>query len=211
MAGGVLARVGDTYERLTILSIIRGSNGVRGRFVVRCVCGVVKQIMSTEWKFTKSCGCWKRDYPGARTHGLSTLNGKVTPECRAWHHMIGRCHHEDHVAYEDYGGRGIKVCKRWRDSFPNFLADVGRRPSPKHSLGRINNDKGYVRSNVRWQTLAEQSTNKRSTRLIKFRGETLAAKHWAERLNISYSTLLGRLLRGWIIRRALTEPIQKRE
>ncbi len=208
--GGPLVKVGDVYERLTVVRIIHGTHGVRGKFVVSCSCGGVKKIQSTDWKGIKSCGCYKKDHPGNFKHGLSCVGGKVTPECRAWHHMIQRCYWKTHKYYDHYGGRGINVCKRWRDSFENFLSDVGARPSSLHSLGRIDNDGSYTPKNVVWQTRAEQSVNKTTTHFITFHGETFAMKIWAKRLKIKYSTLIGRLKNGWSINRALTEPVHQR-
>lgn len=87
--------------------------------------------------------------------------GRATPEWNAWRNMIRRCHEEGATHYEYYGGRGIKVCERWRESYASFLAHVGRRPSPQHSLDRINNAKGYRPGNVRWATKTEQANNRR--------------------------------------------------
>ena len=90
-------------------------------------------------------------------HGASG-SGR-TPEYRIWQSMIQRCHCASDKSYERYGGRGIRVCARWRKTFPNFLRDMGVRPSPKHQLDRKNGLLGYSPSNCRWATSKEQNQN----------------------------------------------------
>lgn len=92
-------------------------------------------------------------------------NGKsaATPEYRAWHSMKARCANPRNPRYSAYGGRGITVCERW-ESFENFFADVGPRPTPRHSIDRIDPNDGYHPGNVRWATLAQQNNNKRTSR-----------------------------------------------
>lgn len=89
--------------------------------------------------------------------------GSETPEHYIWRSMLVRCTKTDNRSYRYYGGRGIKVCDRWMQ-FENFLADMGRRPTPQHSLERIDNDKGYEPSNCVWDTHSAQQKNKTSTR-----------------------------------------------
>lgn len=96
-----------------------------------------------------------------RTHGHA--KGGKSPEYRAWHAMRQRCYHPSQPHYSRYGGRGIVVCERWQ-VFANFLADMGLRPSPRHSLDRINNSGNYEPGNCRWATLVEQCRNRRRRR-----------------------------------------------
>lgn len=86
-------------------------------------------------------------------------NGKIRPEYNAWLNMIKRCHGKNAKLFTGYGGRGIRVCDRWRRSFKNFLADMGPRPSDKHSLDRKRNNEDYGPDNCRWATAVEQSNN----------------------------------------------------
>jgi hypothetical protein len=90
--------------------------------------------------------------------------------------MIQRCYDPASTSYESYGQRGITVCDRWRghDGFENFLADVGERPSLKHSIDRIDNEGHYELSNCKWSTVKEQNRNRRSTRWVDFRGRTMS-------------------------------------
>jgi hypothetical protein len=124
--------------------------------------------------------------------------------------MKERCGNPRSDDFPRYGGRGIAVCERWRESFAAFLADVGPRPSPHHTIDRIDNARGYEPGNVRWATPTEQSRNKRSNRPITFRGETLVIAAWAKRLGIARS-VLRRRLEIWSVDDALTRPPIPRE
>lgn len=92
-------------------------------------------------------------------HGL-----KHTPEYEAWCHMKRRCYNKNTPQYRDYGGRGITVCDKWLHSFTAFLSDVGKKPTPSHSINRIDNDGNYEPGNVNWATPSEQASNKRKPR-----------------------------------------------
>jgi hypothetical protein len=128
-----------------------------------------------------------------------------TPEYYAWAHMIERCENPRNPQWSDYGGRGIAVCARWRARFQNFLADVGPRPSPQHSIDRLENNGNYEPGNVAWRTRAEQNRNTRRTILLTYGGETLCAKDWAKRLGLcSGQVITWRLKHGWSLEEALT-------
>lgn len=93
------------------------------------------------------------------THGCNR-KGKITTEYRSWQHMKNRCHNTLDPLYSRWGGKGIVVCSRWKDSFENFLSDMGHKPTIKHSLDRIDNSLGYSPDNCRWATDTEQSRNR---------------------------------------------------
>ena len=131
-----------------------------------------------------------------------------TPEKEAWFSMLKRCENPNSVNWKDYGGRGITVCEEWHD-FTCFLADMGLRPSSAHSLDRKDNAKGYSKENCRWATIEEQCNNKRSNRLLTHNGETQTMSEWSISSGIPYGILKSRILRGWDIDRALTEPVRK--
>lgn len=118
--------------------------------------------------------------------------------------MFSRCYLATHPVYKHYGGRGIKVCKRWRD-FGLFIDDMGPRPDGT-TLDRIDVNKGYDAENCRWATPHEQAINKRPRVIIKFDGRSQSAQEWAKELGIDVATLLVRLRRGWSVQRALTTP-----
>lgn len=137
-----------------------------------------------------------------RKHGLS-----YAPEYRAWQQMRLRCLDPEHAAYASYGGRGITVCDRWREDPAAFIADLGPKPSPKHELDRIDNDKGYEPGNCRWVTRKVNDRNRRSNRFVTFRGETLTIAEWCERLGLPGDTVRWRLSR-WTVEEALTTPVR---
>ena len=122
--------------------------------------------------------------------------------------MLTRCTNVNDEHYELWGGRGIKVCDRWRTSFKNFYADMGDRPEGL-SLDRIDNDGDYEPSNCRWATQKQQQNNRRNNTSLAFNGLTATMSDWADRLGISKVTLCARLTRyGWSVERALSTPAQ---
>lgn len=127
----------------------------------QCQCGKKRDVYACHLLrgMSRSCGCVAAKKIGDRnrTHGMTR-----TPEYRIWRAMIDRCHYPSCKAYHRYGGRGILVCDRWRNSFENFIADMGKKPSDGHSIDRIKNDRGYEPGNCRWATATEQARNKRS-------------------------------------------------
>lgn len=113
--------------------------------------------------------------------------------------------------YPRYGGRGIKVCDRWRHSFENFLADLGPAPSPEHQLDRINNDGNYTPTNCRWATRSQQIRNSSKARRLSFGGQTLHVGEWAKKLGINRQTIQMRIdSLGWSIDKALSTPVKRR-
>lgn len=133
-------------------------------------------------------------------HGLSK-----TPEWNVWVDMRKRCTKWKHPHFARYGGRGIKVCDRWSD-FSLFLKDVGPKPSPKHTLDRINNDKGYNPTNVRWSTRQEQARNRRTSRFLTTRGKTQTLAAWAEETGMKTERIRMRIDRyGWSVDEALVK------
>lgn len=146
--------------------------------------------------------------PDHTTHGES-INHRRSTEYQIWDAMRKRCFDPKCRIYRHYGGRGITMCDRWKNSLVDFIADMGRRPSPQHSIDRINNDGNYEPGNCRWATWHEQQTNRRSTRWLTYQGETLCQRDWAKRIGISDSGLSGRL-KKLTVAQALTLPVLSR-
>jgi hypothetical protein len=141
----------------------------------------------------KSCGCLKHE-------GTHLMTG--TAEYKTWSGMIQRCHNLNHKNYDCYGGRGITVCDRWLDSFENFLADMGPRPTGM-TLDRSDNDKGYSPDNCRWATKEQQANNTRANVFIEWNGKRQTRSQWERELNMKPTTLRGRLARGWSMEKAM--------
>jgi len=142
------------------------------------------------------------------THGMT--NTKVY---YVWTGMIQRCYNVNAPAYHRYGGRGIRVCQRWLESFENFYADVGDPPSKGHSLDRPNNNGDYDIENWRWATWLEQANNKSTNLFITIGDETKTLKNWSrdERCLVNYSTLKSRIRKGWHPEEAIFTPHIKQE
>lgn len=193
--------------------LVRKGNGVRKYYgIYRCVCGVDKEIQdgSVRSGATRSCGCLYKETSivlgrGNRKHGRSG-----TPEYRAWYHLVRRCTDSSDNSFGDYGGRGITVAEEWlgEGGFEKFLAHVGPRPSPKHSIDRIKNNEGYEPGNVRWATWEEQHRNKRNNRLVAWDGRIASLVEWAEETGINYQTLRYRFGRGWSAGKVFTTPVR---
>ena len=110
-----------------------------------------------------------------------------------WNHMKDRCYNSKSKAYESYGGREITICDRWLDSFENFVFDMGDKPTPEHSIDRINNDGNYTPSNCRWATRQQQARNTRKSKYVDYKGKRWLARELAEANNIDPDVFIGRL------------------
>lgn len=192
---------GKTFTRLTVIERVHRP-GRRTWWKCRCSCGVEKVVCGENLSGggTRSCGCLREEL--FHKHGMSQSS-----EFGIWCKMKNRCLNPRDDGYEDYGGRGITVAPEWIDSFNQFYADVGPRPSLDYTLGRINNDRGYYPGNVEWQTIGVQRRNTRLTRRLTFNGETLPIVDWAARMGLSRDTLNARLALGWPVELALTAPL----
>lgn len=146
---------------------------------------------------------------GRATHGHS-IGEKATPEYHSWCAMRQRCEDPRASKYPRYGGRGIKVCPEWSESFEAFLRDVGPRPSPRHTIGRENNNGNYEPGNVRWETHEQQANNRSNNRLIEWNGKTQTMRQWAAEIGFSYHALQSRLDRGWPLDLAMDPSASRR-
>jgi hypothetical protein len=139
-------------------------------------------------------------------HGEAYL--KTTVEYRTWISLRNRCLSPANKQYQNYGARGIKVCKRW-DSYTNFLSDMGRRPSPNHSIDRIDNNGDYEPSNCKWATKKEQASNRRNSHWIIVDNKKILLTDLARSLKIRHTTLNERIKKGWSIKRILSTPVKR--
>lgn len=136
----------------------------------------------------------------------SWISGKGHPLFGIWTGICNRCNpaYKNRPECRRYSGRGIKVCDRWRRNFWSFAADMGPRPSPAHSIDRINNDGDYEPGNCRWATKAEQRRNSCAIHLVTAHGRTQHVMDWARETGLGVQTILRRLQRGWEPERAVT-------
>lgn len=199
---------GRVFGLLTVLGYA-GVNNIRAATWV-CVCDCKKKVTVEGRSLlrgnTRSCGC----YRAATSKRVHTTHGRCyTSLYNIWKGILKRCEDPTYFCYANYGGRGITVCEMWH-SFPVFSEDVGERPSPKHSLDRIDNSSGYSPENCRWATYTEQARNRRSNHIIEYRGEKLVLAEWAERLGVQSQVIRQRLNEGWSIEKAVTTRLRER-
>jgi hypothetical protein len=183
---------GNRYGRFTVVRLAQRRNG--RLWLCRCDCGSMRIKRIVEFRHgTVSCGCLKNEKfrKMATTHGESK-----TREYASWQACKARCHNPSNAAYRHYGARGIHVCERWRESFENFLLDMGRRP-PEHSLGRIDNNGNYEPGNCRWATPSEQMSNRTTVRKIEWNGKIWTLTTLAKHVGVSRHTMAYRLNAGW--------------
>lgn len=194
--GKIVDLIGKRFGQLLVVGQaplhVRPDKRKAARWVCVCSCGVRKTVMAANLVSgsTVSCGCYARQRVGNanRKHGQ-----KGTPEYKAWLSMRARCRD---VKNRTYGARGISVCERW-SNFAAFLEDMGRRPTPRHSLDRIDVNGHYSPENCRWATPREQQNNKRNTVVVTYNGKQVPLIVAAEYSGIKYATLHSRLMAGW--------------
>lgn len=184
--------IGSRYGRLIAVSEVGlGSKGMI--FTFKCDCGNYKNISGAQVRSGKasSCGCLRSEMMSAK----NTKHGHVgSPAYETWQGMKNRCCNEKQPAYKNYGGRGITICDKWQ-KFEGFLEDMGERPDGC-TLERLDNDKGYEKSNCVWATIEQQSRNTRQNKFITHNGKTLCMKDWAKETGIPYPTIQDRRRKG---------------
>lgn len=187
--------LGRTFGHLTVIAEAHKGKAGQCYWLCRCSCMIEKAIIAQSLLHgrTFSCGCLKSEKIKLRAtkHSGTVSNfGKRTPEWIAWSNMKARCNRPSCPEYPNYGGRGIMVCKRWDNSFENFLEDVGLRPTPEHSLDRYpDNDGHYEPSNVRWATVPQQKRNTSQNVWIEYKGERKVVKDWAVSFGFKQTSL----------------------
>lgn len=210
-------RTGSKYGRLTVVRQAERNQFGDIRWECVCECGnlVAVPVGSLTSEHTRSCGCLQREKASVQGKIIGAANHKhgmtETPEYHAWHGMRQRCLDKNHPGFKHWGGRGVKICDRWNE-FKNFYADVGERPTPKHSLDRFPDPNGnYEPSNVRWATQKEQQRNRRRHRMVAYKGQSKCVGAWAEEAGLTVCQLWTRLFtHKWPVERAMSTPAKKR-
>lgn len=200
--------IGQKFGKLTVAEWAGKANlGVARKamcdfWLCRCDCGKTTVAASRWIKHgnTTSCGC---------SHAKHKMTGTRT--WIVWTGMKGRCSNPKNEDYPRYGGRGISVCDRWKESFSDFYADMGDPPTKSHTLDRVNNELGYSPENCRWATRKEQNRNTRRNHWVEWRGESKTLAEWGEdprliELGITKFYLCTRIWSGWTVERAMTAP-----
>lgn len=189
---------GTRFGRLEVVGEARKPNGGRG-YLCKCDCGgstvQLPHYLLRGRAISCKCARTMRVSLINRTHGQSRVKA-VTTEYRSWSSMRNRCRDPNDKNYFRYGGRGIEVCDRWANSFENFFSDMGPKPTKLHSIERKNNDGNYSPENCLWADKKTQARNRRSTRLVKFRGREVSLAEAAELAGLPYWDALNRINRG---------------
>jgi hypothetical protein len=201
--------IGQTFGRLSVAGVAP-YNGHSKRWICVCDCGAVKYIATEKLAsgHTKSCGCLRREAIAEFNKSKKTHGQSGTAYYAVWNTMIARCERPRHISYPQYGGRGIRVCQRWRESFEAFAADMGERPDG-YEIDRRNNDGNYEPGNCRWVPQKANTRNRRVTPMHEHNGRRMALGDWAETTGIPYRKLKDRIRSGWSVERAINEPIKE--
>lgn len=195
-----------TFGKLLVLEYAGCNDGHNSIWTCYCnACGKVKNIFGNSMLTgkQKTCGC------GKITHGLTRgpRNCDKPTEYKSWIHAKMRCKDKDNPAYDDYGGRGIRMCKGWDDDYGSFYHDLGPKPHKKMSLDRIDNNGHYScghcaeclangwKMNCKWSTSKEQNRNRRSNVVLNYNGITKSLPEWADEMGVSAKVLWDRLYR----------------
>jgi hypothetical protein len=202
--------VGQRYGRLVAIAFADRDRNGAARWSFRCDCGkeTVTQAVNVRRGRTSSCGCLHSETASAAGRAKKKHGMRRSREYITWHNMIQRCTNPKTESYPSYGGRGICVCDRWLH-FENFYADMGPKPSPKHSIDRHpNNDGNYEPGNCRWALQPDQQRNKRSARWVTVNGRKMNLTDAAREAGIRLGTVWYRLKVGWPVERALKTPVR---
>lgn len=198
--------VGKRFANLVVIRFDGISKHGHARWWCQCDCGREKSILSNGLTsgVTKGCGCLNRRL-SCRSFVSDGHRGSKTAEYACWEGILNRCLDPGSTNYPRYGGKGIEVCERWK-SFENFLADMGPKPSPSHSIDRFPDRNGnYEPGNCRWATRIEQGRNTSRNRRLVFRGEEKTLAEWAEITGIKRATIGARIdSYGWSVEKALS-------
>ena len=206
MAAQDFTLIGSKFSKLTVIGVPYKS-GKANRWHVECscdcgkVCNIMCRLLTSG--HTKSCGCLRVTAVKA-TGKSNAVHGKAHgTEWKTYYAMLDRCTKPEHKSFPRYGGRGITVCERWENSFENFLADMGDRPSGM-TLDRIDNSKGYSPENCRWVTAKQQCNNRHNNVIIDAFGLSLTLAQWSVKTGVHQGTIAKRIKDGWIKEKALT-------
>lgn len=202
--GNFIDLTGKRFNKLVVIKKDGYSkNGKAIKWLCKCDCGEMKSILGASLKQNKSvsCGCYQKEITSKnmKKHGMS-----YSDEHRIWAAMKDRCLNPKNMGAKNYSQRGIGICERWQNSFILFYKDMGKRPSKKHSIERVNNNKGYSPSNCKWEVRKRQARNKRSNRIIEINGVKKCLADWLDIYRITRHSFISRVKCGMSIEDALS-------
>ena len=211
LTGGVTDIKGNKYGMLIVIKKVNIESKDGAYWLCGCKCGKEKTILGSSLRAgrTKSCGCLHKQKTSKHNKSNTRFYG-------IWQHMKKRCNQKDDQNYPLYGGRGIEVSKRWQE-FENFMEDmyesykehIKKFGKNNTQIERVDNNKGYNKSNCKWATRKQQANNTRTNRFIKYNGKRQTLAQWSREKDIKYPTLRSRLDNGWSIERALEESVNR--
>jgi hypothetical protein len=197
--------IGKRFERLTVVDYVGLDKYKLKIWKCICDCGNTKNVKGTFLKrgLTQSCGCLQKERTSKanKTHGMSREKF-----FQAWINMVRRCHWDGDTQYSNYGGRGITVCKRWRNDFSEFKEDMLPTYKEGLQLERIDNSKGYDPTNCKWETPTNQARNRRNNSHYEYNGKLLTVSEIHERYNphgLAYTTINSRLKSGMNVEKSI--------
>ena len=193
---------GRTYGAWIVLGY--GSRAPSGhtRWLCRCSCGHEREVLAGNLVRGKTVSC------GHEQRTAGGLWKENQSEYDTWAQMLKRCELPTNASYDHYGGRGIRVCRRWQE-FGNFLKDMGKRPFPDWQLDRINNDGDYEPESCRWVSPSQNVRNSTSATLLEFDGRSMSIAEWAEEKGVNPRVFYARRAKGWSVERMLTQPVRR--
>ena len=210
--GTIIHMEGKVFNDLTVIR--RASRAPKSKLIYwecLCSCGATTTVRGDKLRagLAKNCkhGGWTQNRP-ARSHLAITV--EYRSEYSSWLNMRVRCARPKCRMYPHYGGRGIRICPQWKNSFKNFLRDMGAKPTPKHTIERKDVNGDYEPKNCRWATMAEQAKNKRTSVYVTYHGRRMLLTELVAELGLRRSIVYARLKMGWPLDIALALPLYKR-
>jgi hypothetical protein len=213
--------MGKKFGRLIVVARAPNARNRQAEWYCKCDCGTEDVRMngsSLRSGHTISCGCVHSEVCAKMLTKHGHAAGELSGTYITWESIKGRCLNPNNPSFDRYGGRGIAICRNWKDSYPNFLESMGEKPSEKHSIDRINNSGNYSCGkcdecvangwplNTRWATQTQQARNKSNNRILTINGVRKCLAEWAAETGMRCGTISERLKRGWTDEAAVFTP-----